>query len=194
MLNIEYPAQHLGHAPFLTRVPFIALVHDFLSPTESADLVQRIESIGPGAAPITLGGGQQVMRPDIRNNDRVMFDDVPLAASLFERLRTALPAREGTAVGLNERFRGYRYTSGQRFNAHFDGAYVRNERECSEITVLRYLSNGFIGGDTFFHDLNVRVVPKTGLALLFDHRLLHEGCAVQAGTKYVLRSDVMYRR
>jgi predicted 2-oxoglutarate/Fe(II)-dependent dioxygenase YbiX len=194
MLNIEYPAQGLGSGWSLPRAPFIAVVHDFLGRAECAELVGRIESIGPGAAPITVGGGQQVMMPDIRNNDRVMFEDVALAASLFERLRPALPAREDTAVGLNERFRGYRYTAGQRFQPHYDGAYVRNERERSEITVLLYLSDGFLGGDTLFNDLNVRVTPKTGMALLFEHPVLHEGCAVLAGTKYVLRSDVMYRR
>ena len=70
---------------------------------------------------------------------------------------------------------------------------MRNEHERSEITVLLYLSDGFVGGDTLFHDLDLRVVPKTGTALLFEHRILHEGCAVLAGTKYVLRSDVMYR-
>ena len=193
MLNIEYPAQRLEDGLSLPRTPFIAVVQDFLSGVECADLVQRIEAIGPGAAPITLAGGRQLNIPDFRNNDRVMFEDASLARSLFERLRPALPAREDTAVGLNERFRGYRYTAGQRFRPHYDGTYVRNEHERSEITVLLYLSDGFVGGDTFFHDLDLRVVPKTGMALLFEHRILHEGCAVLAGTKYVLRSDVMYR-
>ena len=40
-----------------------------------------------------------------------------------------------------------------------------------------------------FHD--VSVTPKTGLALLFQHFLLHEGSSVTSGVKYVLRSDVM---
>ncbi len=123
-----------------------------------------------------------------------MFEDVSLAASLFDRLRPALPIRDDTPVGLNERFRGYRYTAGQRFRPHFDGAFVRNEHERSEITLLLYLSDGFVGGDTLFNDLNLRVTPRTGIALLFQHLILHEGCAVLGGTKYVLRSDVMYRR
>jgi hypothetical protein len=29
------------------------------------------------------------------------------------------------------------------------------------------------------------------MALLFQHQLLHEGCVVTSGVKYVLRSDVM---
>ena len=32
------------------------------------------------------------------------------------------------------------------------------------------------------------------MALLFQHRLLHEGAEVTAGVKYVVRSDIMYRR
>jgi hypothetical protein len=30
------------------------------------------------------------------------------------------------------------------------------------------------------------------MALLFQHEVLHEGCAVESGVKYVLRTDVMY--
>ena len=192
MLSIEYPAQDLESS--LARPPFIAVVREFLSGSECAQLVERIESLRPGAAPITMGGGRQAIVPDIRNNERVMFEDVSLAGSLFERLRPALPVRMDIAVGLNERFRGYRYRAGQRFQPHFDGAYVRNERERSEITLLLYLNDGFVGGATLFNRLDLRVVPKTGMALLFEHMILHEGCAVLGGTKYVLRSDVMYKR
>jgi hypothetical protein len=53
-----------------------------------------------------------------------------------------------------------------------------------------YLNGGFSGGETNFGE--VRVTPETGLGLLFDHYLLHEGTAVISGRKYVLRSDVMY--
>jgi hypothetical protein len=46
---------------------------------------------------------------------------------------------------------------------------------------------------TRFHDYEIDVVPRTGMALLFQHRVWHEGCEVTSGVKYVLRSDVMYR-
>lgn len=35
-------------------------------------------------------------------------------------------------------------------------------------------------------------MPRAGSALLFIHDTWHEGAAVTAGTKYVLRSDVLY--
>jgi len=43
-----------------------------------------------------------------------------------------------------------------------------------------------------FHDFDEAVVPRAGMALLFQHQLLHEGCVMESGVKYVLRSDVMY--
>ena len=59
-----------------------------------------------------------------------------------------------------------------------------------------YLNGDFEGGETTFEISRdpVRVVPRTGMALVFYHRLLHEGAEVLTGRKYVLRSDVMYRR
>lgn len=185
--------------PLLMRhAPFMALVDDVLPAARCEALVERIESLSPSFAPITTAQGF-VERPDIRNNDRVMFDDVDLAAELFERLRPILPERVRggedplTAVGLNERFRGYRYGPGHRFAPHFDGAFRRSAEECSELTVLFYLNDGFAGGATSFCDWAVRVEPRQGQALLFYHPVLHEGCVVESGRKYVLRSDVMYR-
>lgn len=174
--------------------PIVFTVAGVMTPAECAALIARIEELGPEAAPITTPRGF-VMRPDIRNNTRVMFDDHALAADLFGRLLPALPPRlhDLTAVGANERFRCYRYAPGQRFAPHFDGAFRRDLREVSQLTLMVYLNEGFGGGETEFHDLGHKVVPRTGMALVFAHRVLHEGRAVTSGVKYVLRSDVMYR-
>ena len=37
------------------------------------------------------------------------------------------------------------------------------------------------------------IVPRPGMALLFQHMVNHAGTRVTARTKYVLRSDVLYR-
>jgi hypothetical protein len=178
------------------RVPHIAVVHDVLSEAECEALIRRIDSLGPAIAPITTGSGF-VVRPDVRNNERVMFDDPELAALLFARLAPAYPetwAGPWRAAGMNERFRCYRYHAGQYFAPHFDGAFVRGDDERSELTVLVYLNGGFAGGETVLCDFEVSVVPDRGRALLFQHAILHEGRAVTSGVKYVLRTDVMYRR
>ncbi len=54
------------------------------------------------------------------------------------------------------------------------------------------LNEEFTGGSTDF-DLVGSVVPETGMALLFEHRVLHQGAPLLEGVKYVMRTDVMYR-
>ena len=172
--------------------PLVFTIADVLSAAECAAMIAQIEALGPAAAPVSMAAGA-VMRPDLRNNQRVMFDDVALAARLFERLAPVLPAVAATRpVGANERFRGYKYARAERFAPHRDGCFVRNADERSELTLMVYLNEGFRGGTTRFLDFEVDVVPRTGSALLFQHGLLHEGSPVEHGLKYVLRSDVMY--
>jgi len=65
-------------------------VDHVLTEAECSALIGRIEALGPTEAPITTGCGFE-MRPDLRNNTCVIFDDVPLAQTLFERTRSRLP-------------------------------------------------------------------------------------------------------
>lgn len=173
--------------------PLVFAIADVFGAAECTDTIAQIEQLGFEAAPISTPSGF-VMRPDVRNNTRVMFDDRPLAAELFARIREAIPAQlcDRRAVGVNERFRCYRYEPGQRFAPHYDGAFQRSPAERSELTLMVYLNDEFTGGTTAFHDFDVEATPRTGAALLFQHQLLHEGCVVRSGIKYVLRSDVMY--
>lgn len=175
------------------RGPLVFTVPEVLIASECEGLVGKVEEAGFDPAPITTSEGF-VMRPDIRNNTRVMFDDVDLAAELFGRIRGAVPGQlfGRLAVGVNERFRCYRYEPGQRFAPHYDGAFRRSATERSELTFMVYLNDDFAGGQTAFHDFDVTVRPEAGMALVFQHQLLHEGCVVTSGVKYVLRSDVMY--
>jgi predicted 2-oxoglutarate/Fe(II)-dependent dioxygenase YbiX len=174
--------------------PIAFTLDDVLTRDECAALIARIDAANPEVAPITTGAGF-VMRPDIRNNERAIIDDVALARDLFARVEAVLPSPlfGKRPVGANERFRCYRYQPGQRFAPHYDGAFARNEHERSELTFMVYLNDGFTGGHTAFLDFDVSAVPRAGSALLFQHQVLHEGCQVVTGTKYVLRSDVMYR-
>lgn len=175
----------------------VFVIRDFLTAEECAAHIATTENVGYMDAPITTAHGF-VMRKDIRDNTRVMVDDTTLAADLFERARPFLPDRIGawSLLGLNERFRYYRYENGQTFRPHFDGSFDRSRSEASFLTFMAYLNDGFTGGDTaFYHNdgrPRVRVVPEQGMALVFEHQQLHEGAAVETGRKYVLRTDVMY--
>jgi hypothetical protein len=174
-------------------------VAEFLSAAECDDLVALSESLGYDEAPLSTSLGA-VMRKDIRSNDRVVLDNSERAANLWQRARDFVPHRyQGrNAVGLNERMRFYRYGPGQQFDWHRDGYFERQSGERSLITVLVYLNDKFFGGETSFDEPEIRlggpmkIVPQTGLALFFDHPLLHKGEPVEVGRKYALRTDVMY--
>ncbi|OUL37441.1 hypothetical protein BV372_02440 [Nostoc sp. T09] len=181
----------------------IFTLDNILSPEECTEYITLTENIGYTDAPINTIRGFQI-RPDIRNNQRVILDDQERAFDLWQRVSNLIPNTIGQwqALGLNERFRFYRYDPGQRFAIHHDGSYQRPNGEESLLTFMIYLNEGFSSGETRFHLSRryydhlptIDVVPVTGMALCFVHELVHEGTPVIQGRKYVLRSDVMYRR
>jgi hypothetical protein len=194
------PSQEIAMHRELLDGEAVFVLHDFFSAAECDDAIARAEAAGFEEAPITTAGGA-VMAKDIRNNARLMVDDIDLAARLFERARPMLPAnplRAWEVVGLNERWRYYRYGPGERFAPHYDGSFVRGEDENSQLTFMIYLNDDFAGGETKFYFLSkepyVTVKPVRGQALVFVHWKLHEGAPVLSGRKYVLRTDVMCRR
>jgi len=63
----------------------------------------------------------------------------------------------------------------------------------SRLTLVFHLNEEFEGGATDFPELGERVVPATGRALIFQHRVLHSAMPVTRGTKFVLRTDILYR-
>lgn len=168
-------------------------IEHFLTPDECNELITLSENIGYDEAEVSLPSGATMMK-GLRNNYRLLYTDDKLAQRLWEKLKTHVPEtiEENKVVGLNEQFRFYRYEDAQRFKRHIDGRFKRNEWEESRITFMVYLNSDFTGGETAFDA--VTIVPQTGTALCFIHELKHEGCRVTSGTKYVLRSDVMYRK
>jgi prolyl 4-hydroxylase len=166
-------------------------VSNILSAEECDAFIRLTEGAGYEHAPI---GGGTLIRPEVRNNGRVMIDDPALATALWKRLSRHLPevSYEYRVIGLNERFRYYRYDVGEYFKWHRDGAFVRSHFERSLFTAMVYLNDDFEGGATDFGA--VKITPRRGMALLFEHQQLHQGATVTQGRKYVLRTDVMYQR
>jgi predicted 2-oxoglutarate/Fe(II)-dependent dioxygenase YbiX len=169
------------------------VVPGLLSPAECAGLVARAEAAGFAAA------GPHYP-PGYRDNDRLVLDDEELAAQLWPRVAPFVPHIGGAAVALNPRFRLCRYRNGQSFCIHRDGPYVPSATRRSRLTCQVYLNDGagMTGGRTRFYgsprdtEPQVAVTPAAGAAILFDHGLWHDGEPVTAGTKWVLRTDVLF--
>jgi predicted O-methyltransferase YrrM len=141
-------------------------------------------------------------------------------------------------AGLNRRWRVYRYAPGgqDNFAPHIDAGFPPSglsddgtqlvwdathqygEDVVARLTVLIYLNDDFVGGETKFyqplvnsysvdHEVIASVRPKAGSILVFPqavgeaavqfarkHWPLHEGSPVVSGIrpKYVIRSDVLF--
>lgn len=171
--------------------PNIFTISGVLSSTECQQLVAFAEAQGFDAATINAWDGPRLDK-DARSNDRVIADDLALAMQVWNRVKAFVPRMLlGRQVrGLNERFRFYRYAPGQKFSWHADAPFQRENGELSLLTFMVYLNDAYKGGATRFDSLSVE--GRTGMALVFEHGLIHEGGEVSKGLKYVLRSDVMY--
>ncbi|KAL3936073.1 MAG: hypothetical protein SGBAC_008527, partial [Bacillariaceae sp.] len=194
------------------------VIRHVMSSKECTNTISRAEKSGFRQALVNVGGGEMLIA-DYRNSDRCIIDDHTFAETLFERIKGMLPETiegiegieglEGSTwklKGLNERMRILRYGEGHFFAEHRDGAYYRNRNEISFLTIMIYLNDGtkdFVGGATNFvasprgeriNRIISEVVPGTGMVLVFDHRLNHEGARLFSGKKYAIRTDVMYER
>ncbi|KAL2178076.1 uncharacterized protein P884DRAFT_242331 [Thermothelomyces heterothallicus CBS 202.75] len=243
---------------------YAAVLDHVLSPSECAALLALAEasvplSSGPGnndaadndddpwhPALVNVGGGFEVLQPDYRNGDRIIWDcqevvdriwarclaaaaaaapagGVEGDAGLLERV-AAVEAGEVAIVGhnprqrdgarwefsrVNERMRFLRYEKGGFFKPHCDAPFV-DARDPSRtfqtiFTIHLYLNDSdaevkgaeLVGGATTFYSSDgkrrIDVHPKAGRVLIFQHRrLLHSGDDVLRGTKYTMRTDIMY--
>jgi hypothetical protein len=137
-------------------------------------IIADAEARGFDDAPITTAAGF-VMEKSVRNNTRVMYDDPALASELWGLVAPFVPSdyRGWTAIGLNERFRIYRYDPGQHFKWHRDGHFARSAHERSRLTAMLYLNNDYQGGatevasapgmDPQLGQARIDVVPETGM-------------------------------
>jgi hypothetical protein len=164
----------------------------FLSHEECESLIKIGESIGFKAADVQTTSGRQ-LHTHIRNNERADHHSCSLAEAYWQRLvGLELPTYEDkNAIGISPYFRFYKYLPGQKFNMHKDGHQTIGHNE-TIYTFLVYLNEDCVGGETLFRNGNLKVTPKKGSAVIFEHQLWHQGVEVASGMKYVLRSDVVY--
>ena len=128
--------------------------------------------------------------------------------SVEEGLDSDLPNGKYVHYKLNPCFRIVRYHPGGYFRPHFDGGFAEDASHLSIKTFMIYLNDEFEGGTTRFFTEKQRhyssvidassiafeIRPRRGSCLVFNHALTHDGSDVVSGEKWILRSEVMYRR
>lgn len=179
---------------------FYKQISGVLSPAECDSIIQLGHEKGFEESLVNMGDGTQQMLKQVRNNERVLFTDPTLALQLEARIASHIPKafKDVNFVKTGAFFRLYKYVPGQYFKPHRDGSFEDSDSE-SEITVLFYL-NDTDGGETVLMpygkvlvDDHIRITPKKGDVLMFEHHILHSGEPVNSGEKYVLRTDLFYK-
>lgn len=151
---------------------FAAVIDNFLSPTECAQLLSLAEqSTGKDDASVPLwdraminvGNNQQIMATELRNCGRIMWDTHDIAERLLARLRPFLercgidtvenrPLVTGHGLAmrgevyrvssLNERLRFLKYEGGEYFRPHFDGTYMTPDERERSLFTVHLYLNG----------------------------------------------------
>lgn len=212
-VEAEFPIEGLSWCPL-----FAAKFRNVMSKSECQMLIELSEAAGYEQALVNVGGGRQKLIQDYRNSHRMMLDSEPLALAIFDRIRSRLreaiahsgllqESRVGVPLEFNERLRFLRYTGGEFFEQHFDGCYARprdhpKAGDRSYLTVLLYLNAGYEGSTRLFNtkfgangdDSYYDVVPEPGMVFVHEHHVLHSGQPITRGTKYVIRTDIMFSK
>lgn len=208
----------------ITGVPGAFQLLDVLTQDECQRLVALTEALG------YLEDAAVSLPREIRHNDSFTWiADDETCDIIWRRCRALLrddsQYNAGKAVlGLNARFRFYRYGPGDYFAPHTDGSWpgsrvvggelvdnAYNDR-WSQLSFLLFLSDGYTGGETRFHVSKtdphrparhaeeariIDVRTPLGGALCFPHgthplHCIHSSQPITAGTKYIIRSDVLF--
>ncbi len=221
-LDVEYNAAVTRRV--IDGVPGAFQLTNVLSAAECRRLVELSEALGylPDAA---------VSLPrSIRHNHNVTWvADEHTTDILWRRCAGAMVFDSNQfsgkrALGLNARFRFYRYQPGDYFKPHTDGAWPGSKvvdhelignafsDRWSQLSFIVFLSDDYRGGHTQFYldaaqpsrpargegqALAVNVRTAAGEVLCFPHGLhplhcLHSSEPIDSGTKYIIRTDVLF--
>ena len=171
-----YPSQNVND---------VFLVEGFLCPNHCKKTLDQFHS------------ADKTLRVDdrFRSNDRITIYDEKMAARFFLSVEGTVDLHqepEFEPVGCNDRLHLYSYNkAGDQFTLHADQPYIKDDT-ISFYTVLIYLNDDYEGGEALIGGVE-KIKPKAGSALIFPHYILHGAAPLISGTRYTLRTDVMYR-
>lgn len=167
----------------------------FLRPDECLGLCRQIDS---GSFPSDLYEKEKYEGARTSDSCNLSIYD-PLVSEVETRIADLL----GIERSWGEPLQGQRYQTGQQFKQHVDFFYIDQPYWAQyephggqrTWTAMIYLNIPERGGATAFKYLDLAVAPQTGRMLIWNNMAadgspnpwtLHEGQAVEAGTKYIV--------
>jgi len=162
-------------------------IRNAVSPSVCRDYMQQGDRVGWSPSNISE------LNPSYSRSQACINIDT---RALFAAIRHTAPPRldDMDIVSLAEqRTQLMRYREGEYFGVHTDSPLVAQDGAITKLSLVLYLNDDYAGGETVFPDLALDVKPEVGKILLFPPDLLHMSKPISRGTKYIIRSEVLYR-
>jgi prolyl 4-hydroxylase len=171
------------------------VVPDFISPKECQGLIALIDA---GCVPSGLMA--PTPDPEFRTSSTCNLNPADI---LVAQIESRLNRLFGIDPHHGETIQGQRYAVGQQFKPHHDffhedqPYWPPQEKHGGQRTwtAMAFLNLPEAGGQTMFPKAGLRITPAIGYLLIWNNMdregypndfSLHQGCPVEAGTKYVL--------
>lgn len=172
-------------------------VSNLLSPSLCQHLIEVAECCRFEPASILVGQ----VDDDVRSNDLLALDRAGvlgesangLLLTQIRIIQTLLRQEYGAPFGYAEPFSILRYETGQFYRRHVDNFLLSSRVQeleqgipTRDISIVGYLNDDFVGGETYFDRQGVTVKPETGSAIVFPSHFTHphQALPVSQGRKY----------
>jgi prolyl 4-hydroxylase len=174
----------------LCERPFVAVASGAVSRAECLHLAGVAHALLEPAVVVDPATGRSVPHP-VRTSFNATIgpgqETLPVAM-----LNRRIAAITGTALDCGEPLQVLRYEPGQQYKLHSDALPgVSNQRS---VTAISYLNDGFVGGETVFPAIPIKIRPIAGDILIFHNttpdgkavsHARHAGLPVAAGVKWI---------
>ena len=217
VLNLDENSKNEVKRVDLVNLPGSFQLLNVLSAKECDRFINTSESLG------YLKDAAVSLPRSVRHNDNVTWvvDDL-IHDVIWKRCKDLIYDKDNIfygkkALGLNKRFRFYKYNEGDFFKFHTDGSWpgskVVNKElftdfyqdRYSQMTFLILLNEDFEGGETQFivkkdgKEELVSIRTPRGGVLCFPHGMhplhcVHSSNKIISGIKYIIRTDILFEQ
>jgi prolyl 4-hydroxylase len=184
-----YP-RNLPYSETISENPKIQIFRNLFSSSECAHIAASARDLLEPTVVVDPDTGQNIPHP-IRTSFGATLgptrEDLIIAA-----LNRRLAAISNTNLSQGEPLSILCYTQGQEYRPHYD--WIKGAANQRLKTIIVYLNDGYVGGETMFLSNGFKVVGNAGDAIMFDNVTTsgvialdsqHAGLPVKNGTKWI---------
>lgn len=165
----------------------IKVIDDFMSEKECKNIISFCEESDLFKRSVVMASESDQKHSAHRTSSSAMMEvnqNVSIITDLKEKIADLLNLH----IDKIEKLQCVRYLESEGFKPHFD-SYVKKRK----LTCLLYLNDSFVGGETYFPEIDFAATPKMGRLLIFQNldendnvitQSFHEGSALVKGVKY----------